>query len=129
MLATGDTFINSPVPGVPSHLWIVVSDPRLDPEHVVIVNLSSNQGPQGNNCIVDPGDHDYVSRRSYVRFDMARVVSAQKLQELLDRNLVSIRRPSSKQLLNRIRTDLLRSKLAPIEAQRIVRAETEIASE
>jgi hypothetical protein len=38
------------------HLYIVISDPHLDPESVVIVNMTTDRGGD-QSCVLLPGDH------------------------------------------------------------------------
>jgi hypothetical protein len=66
-MKAGDTLlIDDPGTTLDSHLWIVISDPDVDPEHVVIVNLTSYRADKDQACVLDKGDHPYLSHRTCV---------------------------------------------------------------
>lgn len=52
----GDTFLLEDRT-IDPHLWIVISDPVSDPDHVVIVNLTSHDDPAKDaSCLLKGGD-------------------------------------------------------------------------
>lgn len=121
MIAAGFAFFNREAPGVPRHLWIVLSDPGQDAEAIVIANLSTKPGPDNPGCLVAPGAHPGVSRPSYLRSERARVVSATDLERLAEQRLIVPTAQAPEALLRKLRTALANSPHAPIGARRILR--------
>jgi hypothetical protein len=63
----GDTLlIDAPGTTLDSHLWIVISDPALDPQRVVLVNMTSHRADKDQACVLEMGDHPYVSHRTCI---------------------------------------------------------------
>ena len=67
----GDTFIL----GQGGHLWIVISDPGKHAGKFIIVNLTTDVFRAGKDCELNPGDHQWITAKSYVNFGDAREVS------------------------------------------------------
>lgn len=117
----GSLFFNQEGPDTPRHPWIVLSDPAKDSDAVVIVNLSTKPGPDNPPCIVQPGEHNTISRQSYVRFEKARKTTLNALERGLAGNILSLSTEISAELLRRIQTHLLVSHHVPSELKKILR--------
>ena len=87
--------------GRSTHLWVVVSDPALDRKHVVIANMTSDGLDQ--SCVLEPGDHDFIRHRTFIRYDMARVTSDADLEQLAASGGIMPHDPVSPDVLQRIR--------------------------
>ena len=111
----GDTFL-IPLPGtsLDSHLWMVISDPMRDPEHVVLVNLTSWRADKDQACIVLPGDHPYLTKKSCVNFRGSKVQRVSDLESLLTSSQLTSHAPLSTALLARIRCAVADSRM-PLE--------------
>lgn len=120
MIAPGFAFFNREAPGVPRHLWLVLSDPGRDAGQVVIANLSTKPGPDHPVCIVAPGEHPGISRPSYLRPEHARIVTAAQLELLAEQRLIAPTNPASDALLRRLRAALAASPHAPLGAKAIL---------
>ena len=106
-MEAGDTFRY----GRATHLWVVVSNPRVDPGRVVVVNMSTDRGVD-RSCILSPGDHPFVEHPTCMRYDMARIVTDADLERHVSSNAIRLQEPVSKAVLERIRqgaaaTDLI----------------------
>ncbi len=89
-MQTGDTFVfRSGSDG--SHLWVVLSDPSLNPDKVVVVNLTTFRGGRWDDpsCVFEAGEHEWVVRQSYVSYYDARIYTDAHLERL--RNSRSLR--------------------------------------
>lgn len=118
----GQTFVNKEADGIPSHLWMVLSDPQRDPAVVVIGNLSTNSGPGENQgCVVEKGEHPFVSRTSYVRCDQVRVTTAAKIEAGLAGRVLTASAELSGELLTRVQKAIGQSPLAMNDARSILR--------
>ena len=84
----GDAFVNKAVPGVvPSHLWLVLSDPAAHPR-VVLVNISSDDGGHDGLTPVAAGEHEFITHPSYIRWDKARVENVADIKRAIQGNNV-----------------------------------------
>jgi hypothetical protein len=97
----GDTFLVALV--ADEHLWMVISDPEIDPQRVLMVNFSSWKPYHDQACIVEPGEHPFVIRRSCVNYPEARLTTSEVLERLIAVNQLFPRQSLSAELLARIR--------------------------
>ena len=115
-MKAGDTFlIDQPGTSLDSHLWIVISDPMVDSEDVVIVNLTSWRADKDQACFLDVGDHPYVSHRSCVAYFGAKRVSVSAMEALVSSGAVVPHSAVTATVLQRIRMGVLDSKTCPME--------------
>ena len=106
----GDTFlVDSPGSSYDSHLWIVLSRPNLDPNHVLIVNLTSWREDTDQSCILQPGDHPYVEHKTCVHYPGSKIVAQRDLDRLLATGKIVSHIPVGPALLDRIREGAIRS--------------------
>lgn len=115
----GDTFVNKPAPGVPSHLWMVLSDPNKE-LRVVLANISSDDGGNLGLVTFQPGDHPFVRNVSYVRCDKARVENVADVLRVLASNSATPDTALQQKLVDRAQKALLASPLVPNEAKEIL---------
>lgn len=108
--------------GVTRHLWFVVSDPSKN-NRVVIANVSTTKCTSGEECLISPGEHDKVSRDSYLRFDYVTVTDRTGLETSITQGLVQVTTDASQSLLQKLRQAILKSRAVPREAQEILRAQ------
>jgi len=120
----GQTFLNEAAPGIPSHLWIVISDPTKN-ERVVVANVSSKPCPSGEVCIIRKGEHSFCSRDSYVRFREVRVAARAQLETLLAAKKLTQSRDADHDtpILARIQRAVATSKAAMNEAVGILKSQ------
>lgn len=85
MIAEGDAFL-LPLPtnsGI-KHLYVVISNPSLDHNNVVIVNLSTWQEGEDDACFLSAeewgGKYPFIEHDSYVRYRSARLVTAARIE-------------------------------------------------
>ena len=125
MLSRGDTFVNNARGGLPSHLWIVLSDPALDPDQVVIVNVTTWKEYHDQTCILDAGDHPFLKHRSCVNYPEARLPEASQLRELIDTGLLSPHQSLDPNVLERVSRGALESDRTPIGCAEVLRSQTD----
>jgi hypothetical protein len=71
-----DTFrIPEPGTSLDSHLWVVIADPTIDPQRVLIVNFTTRHNDSDNACILQGGEHSLVNHETCVNYASAKVVS------------------------------------------------------
>jgi hypothetical protein len=107
---------------------MVLSDPQRNPAVVVIGNLSTDPGPGENQgCVVESGEHPFVSRTSFVRCDQVRVTTAAKIEAGLVGRVLSAAADLSGELLVRVQKAVGQSPLAMNDAKSILRAQGFVA--
>ena len=70
-----------------SHLWVVISDPSMNPNCVLIVNLTSVKvagydGYEDLSCVFNGGEHEWIRHQSYVSYFDARQYTNKALDVL-----------------------------------------------
>lgn len=99
----GSTFLNDPATKLPRHLWILASDPSVDPGCIVLVNVSSDPGRHDDRtCILRRGDHPVIQHESYVRYDCAEFGVLAAIQKAHAKLLITQRVAVSAAVLSRI---------------------------
>lgn len=109
-MKAGDTF--RPVK-FDNHLWIIISDPLMDADKIVITNLTTNTRDEEQHCILKVGDHPFVTDNSAVRYRDAKVVSATDLGILIKAKQLKPNEPMSGDILKRIRDGATKSEHIP----------------
>ncbi len=71
-----------------SHLWIVLSDPDLDPDGVLIVNVTTLTTRKDRTCVLRGGCHQHITHESCINYALARVYTAARLTSLLARDII-----------------------------------------
>ena len=97
------------------HLQFVISDPIVDDEHVLVVNMTTFRKDARPNdawadpaCLLEVGDHPQVKWTSCIFYGQATITSVQHLEWRADLNRDDNRRiifhqPASPELLRRMR--------------------------
>jgi hypothetical protein len=70
-----------------THLNILISDPVLDPEKLVVVNISSlreNNSLLDRTCVLNAGDHAAITHDSFIVFSESYETSVEMLQYKLE---------------------------------------------
>jgi hypothetical protein len=99
----GDCFFNKEAPKVPSHPWVILSDPDVDPDNVLIVNLTDSKTHDDHSCLLDSSDHPgVITKPSCVAYRFANVTSVSALEQAVASKLLYIKPPVSQQVLRKI---------------------------
>lgn len=113
----GDTFVD----GKYRHLWIIMSDPAIDPQQVVIVNLTTYTIDEESACVLHKGEHPFVKHKTAVRYRDARAVASADLQKLLAARMLTPRPRCSAALLKKLRDGASKqSDLLPEECRAVL---------
>ncbi|MBT3198360.1 MAG: hypothetical protein HN350_00430 [Phycisphaerales bacterium] len=115
----GDTFLlaNS---GINNHLFIIISDPLLDPDKIVTVNLTSWDSTKDQSCIVDSGEHPFVRHKSCIRYEGDRLITAEQYDLHLSGDRLISQSPVSEELLGRILAGAAVSRHFPLGHRKIL---------
>jgi hypothetical protein len=102
------------------HLWMIISDPKLNRDQVVLVNFTSWQCIHDQTCIVSPGEHPYLAHRSVVYYPEPMIKTLKNLEQSDRVGLLQYHENLSPQLLEKIQRGALCSPYIPIKAKRII---------
>jgi predicted class III extradiol MEMO1 family dioxygenase len=87
--AYGSVFRNKETRGARRHPWVIVSDPEMDAENVLVVNLTDMNHHHDHSCILREEDNpENIEKPSCVAYQFANVTSIARLvniEKSLDR--------------------------------------------
>lgn len=98
----GDTFYLRGPENPRPHLWIVLSDPGIDPDRVLIVNLTSDSATTDRTCILNDGDHPCISHPTCVNYPKARILTDEQLEKARSIGALDLQEALSAAVLMRI---------------------------
>jgi hypothetical protein len=125
-LKPGDTFYFADR-SIDPHLWIVVSDPTKH-KRTVVANTSTKDGGDPSGLpVIEVGQHQGLSQRSFVRLERLRFVDSAAIEQNPGRQL-SPSRPLTPTLFSRLRQETVASPRCRREAKEMLNAETPGAS-
>ncbi len=85
-MKSGDTYrFAKPQPGfdVNRHLWIILSDPDIDPNEILAVYMTSLKAKMDQTCILDIGDHPFITHKTTIAYNAAVVWTKDELEQAL----------------------------------------------
>lgn len=118
-MKAGDTF--QLVDVADQHLWIVISDPNIDAECVLFVNITSYDKYVDQTIILNSGDHPFIQHRSCVEYGRARIARNYDLDQLASQSRLKIMQPIGTTILQRLREGASLSNRIKIEHLEILR--------
>jgi hypothetical protein len=101
-MEAGDTFllVNKQLD---DHLWVILSDPKKDTEQILIVSLTTAAPHKEAVCLLQAGEHPWVTHETCVAYNTARLVTLANLHGWKDGGHLNTQTPLSSALLKRIR--------------------------
>jgi hypothetical protein len=82
---------------------MVISDPRQNPDRIVIVNFTSQHRLAEQTCLLRAGEHPFVRHETCVSYRDAILVTADGLEMLAEDGKLAWDQPLSQELLDCIR--------------------------
>lgn len=104
----GETFL---FPPESKHLWMIISDPAQDTVNVLAVYFSTWESYKDQACIVQAGEHPFVTHKTIVAYEFARMESAATWEKLKADRLAIPRQPLPPELLFRVRQSAHHSRI------------------
>lgn len=104
MLSAGDTFLIRDRHGT-EHLHIIVSDPQVDPHHIVLVPVTSWESHKDDTCILDENDIrgvPFLTHESCIDYQEALLTSEQRLADTVTAEKARRHRPVPMALVDKI---------------------------
>ena len=105
---------------VDKHLWIVLSDPKLDPDKVLLVSLTTASHLKESVCLLEVGDHPWIRHQTCVFYEYPKVVSLGTLHQLKDKGLLQLQDPLAPHLLKKVREGAALSERMPLAMAEIL---------
>jgi hypothetical protein len=84
------------------HLFFVISDPSRNHGIYHIVNITTDYIRAGRECVLNVGDHDWITRSSYVAFRDAREITPQLDIDSLIGKHITMQKPLRAEILEKI---------------------------
>jgi len=119
MPCIGDTFLLANA-SINNHLFIIISDPAMDAERIVVANFTSWRADKDQSCIVEPGEHSFVTRRSCVHYAEDKLIALKQYAQLLGVAAIVPQDPVTRKLLDRILDGAAISPFIPLGNRQIL---------
>lgn len=104
-----------------SHLWIIISDPELEPDQVLVVNLTTVRRGHDPACVLNRGDHSFIKHATYVYYAEAKILSNRELDVLHSRGDIMLEVPMDHSILIKIREGAAVSDFIPTKYLELLR--------
>ena len=109
---------------IDEHLWVVISQAHVDPDHVVIVNLTSHDDQEkDSSCVLDVEDHPWIKHKTSVRYRDARIAKDAELDLLVKTGALKTLAPASDALIGRILDGAQSTVHLPMKCRAILEAQ------
>jgi hypothetical protein len=94
------------------HLFIVMTPPTGPLNEVLLFSVSTytKSNKQDSACLLDVGDHPFITRPSYIYYRTARIERLSHLSDALDTGYFTRKEPISEDVFHRIVDGMYRSK-------------------
>jgi hypothetical protein len=115
-LSVGDSFVLNDLEGPHLHI-IVAQEGSLDEDRVMMVYLSSTKSHQDPTTIINIGEHPFVTKQSWVRYQNIKVVQRLSLTDKISTSYGKV----SDSLLLRIQNGVLHSKFVAKDKRELFR--------
>lgn len=124
-LLQGSTFINKQYHRLGPHLWVVISDPTLNNNEVVIVNVTTWRDRaiflNDASCILEAGEHPFIDKKSYVYYGEAKLTSESSIRKALVGGVLTVADDCTSELLGKILLGAAQSPHTPIKIIGVLR--------
>jgi hypothetical protein len=82
---------------------MVISEPEMDPEQVLIVNVTTWRRDKDQSCLIGPEHYELITHNSCVQYPMSRVYPDGHLNSLLADGKIILHSPLSPEVLRMVR--------------------------
>src|SRR5262245_2079026 len=101
----GDAFLMKVPPRNIPHFFVVISDSAKNNGTFIIVNITGDRFMAGEECILNIGDHPWITKKSYLMFSRAleiTLIHAKRLNKLIEQNKIKPQPSVSEEVLEKI---------------------------
>ena len=121
MAKIGDTFFLVDK-DVDQHLYVIISRPDLNPNQIIVANLTTWHILKDQSCILEKGVHEHVTHKTCIRYDSANMVfSLQQFEKLVSGGHLDLQPAVSENILLCILRGAAISKEIPLGNLEILR--------
>ncbi len=92
------------------HLYIIIS---IVDTKALFVNVTTKKASSDVSCVLQVGDHDFITRESVINYGDAKIAEIDKLKEAIDKRIFKPQKPITDDLLIRILKGARNSKAFP----------------
>ena len=103
------------------HLYIVISNCNDNTGRVVIVNFSTWNEQSDNSCVLNDGDHPFISRKSCVSYENAKLKLVSRIKALVDDGTITPHDPVDRDTMLRILDGAEKSRRLPLGCGEVLR--------
>ena len=87
---------------VNDHLQIVISDPLVNSQRVLIVSLTTFNDTKEDACLFNANEHPFIKHQSCIAYDFAKVTTSELLEQFRCEGMFIMQPPMSELQLKRI---------------------------
>ncbi len=105
-MKAGDTYrVTNPGPGIDEnrHLWVILSDPDQHPQEVLAVFMTTADRRRDQTCILEPGDHPAITRKTCIAYGVATVWTKASFLRAIQDDDIRMKEAVSDEVLEKIR--------------------------
>ncbi|MBI4471233.1 MAG: hypothetical protein HY646_01100 [Acidobacteria bacterium] len=126
MIALGDAFwAQNPNSNNPPHLYFVISDPRRNAGHVLLVNMTERRAGSDESCLLLPGVHSCVKKESVIQYAEAIFPEARMVEHAVYKGVFVAAAHAEMPLVRRMLEGALASRHLRMKYRAVVAAELE----
>lgn len=98
------------------HLLVVLLEPEEHTNNTIIVPVDTLKSPKHDSTtILEPGIHEFITKRSYVNYRFAKVRSISFIENMLKEKKANIKNPLDNEVVDKIVEGLRKSDYTPEE--------------
>lgn len=122
MVRLGEAFFNKNSPSLPTHLYMVASDPEKNAAEVVLVNATTRHFDTvfDEACLLSEGDHPDIEHDSYMTYMRLKIAAAAVIDAGMKGGVLTKRQDLTSELLRKVQEGVMKSKYAPRKAKTIL---------
>jgi hypothetical protein len=79
-----------------------VSDPQIDEDCILILNLTTAKKFHDHSCVLKVGDHPFVRWNSCINYGQGYIISGVTIKSKLDAGIIEYREPMSQAVMRKI---------------------------
>ena len=117
LFSLGQTFLTpDPRPGYVPHSSVLLSDPEIDHERLVLVSVSSYEDYKDHSCIISKGEHECSKDHdSVLEYRYAFVTSSETLHKNIESKKIRKKAPFTEELIERAHKGAEKTEFIPAE--------------
>jgi hypothetical protein len=98
------------------HLFVLLLDPEKYTQNTIIIPVDTlRSDKQDKTTILDPGDHDFITARSFLNYSRAKIYSIKNIEQMIKDGKAKLKPPMKSEILCKIIDGLRKSDHTPQE--------------